>query len=91
MIIILSSNKKLIELITEYKNKHGLHDALVENMLWEIKQYSFLYSGEITKLNVENTIRGIKDDFALKNPIVQEIKVSKTCIELAEYFKFEIK
>ena len=77
--------------IIEYKNKHGLHDALVENMLWEIKQYSFLYSGEITKLNVENIIRGIKDDFALKNPIVQEIKVSKTCIELAEYFKFEIK
>lgn len=77
--------------ITEYKNKHGLHDALVENMLWELKQYSFLYSGEITKLNVENIIRGIKDDFALKNPIVQEIKVSKTCIELEEYFKFEIR
>ena len=60
-------------------------------MLWEFKQYSLLYSGEITKLNVENIIRGIKDDFALKNPIVQEIKVSKTCIELEEYFKFEIR
>lgn len=77
--------------INKYKTKHELHNALVENMLWELKQYSFLYSGEITKTNVENIIRGIKDDFALKNPIVQEIKVSKTCIELEEYFKFEIK
>lgn len=77
--------------INKYEIKHELHNALVENMLWELQQYSFLYSGEITKTNVENIIRGIKDDFALKNPIVQEIKVSKTCIELEEYFKFEIK
>lgn len=43
------------------------------------------------EVNVENIIRGIKDDFTSKNPVVQEIKVSKTCIELEEYFKFEIK